>query len=58
MEKIKTVDLWATPGSMEELQRRVQLMHPDATNAMMFTWNYLASVINKELEDGDQDPEH
>lgn len=56
--KIQPVGMWATPTSEEELQKMVKnLNEPGAYHAMMWTWNYLASLINEE-EDGDQNPEH
>ena len=45
---IQPVGMWVTPKSQEELQEMVEgLNSPEATHAMMFTWNYLAGVINE-----------
>ena len=45
--EIDTVGMCATPLTQEELQDRVAALNSiEATHAMMFTWNYLASVID------------
>ena len=51
--RIEPVEMWATPTSQEDLTKRVtELDGPGAaTHAMMFTWNYLASVVNKDDKD-------
>ena len=50
--KIKPVGMWATPASMEELEKMVTGLNSlEAIHAMMFTWNYLASVSNKDEEE-------
>ena len=44
---IKSVGMWATPDTQKELQDMVTgLGTPEATHAMMFTWNYLSKVID------------
>ena len=49
--KLATVGFWATPKSQEELNDMVEgLNSPEAIHAMMFTWNYIAYMM--ELEDG------
>ena len=50
--RIQPVGMWVTPASQEELTKLVEgLNSPEAYHAMMFTWNYLASVINKDHEE-------
>ncbi len=48
---IKRTGLFYTPKSVEDLQEMVgNLNSPDATLAMMWTWNYLAGVIEEYEE--------
>jgi len=51
----KTVDMWATPESTKELEARITNIPEEhraqATNMMMFTWNFMAKTIENSLKE-------